>query len=191
MCAPPFFSAYPTDITPVPGTFVTPSFIPRGKGNYLLWHDSYLGGINTHGTTVGVSATEKTEVANQNGDLHDKAGQAELKANQAKAATAELLESINASQESVRNLVARIKLNPAYTQAIGEEMGIEGPDIQWDPATAKPELLARAGDHGEVVVEFVKGCSEGVNLYCQREGEADFAFLARDTHSPPIWTTVR
>jgi hypothetical protein len=39
---------------------------------------------------------------------------------------------------------------------------------------------------GSVELDFSKSISDGVNLYSQRDGEADFVFLARDTSSPYV-----
>ncbi|MBI5393687.1 MAG: hypothetical protein HZA91_00140 [Verrucomicrobia bacterium] len=37
---------------------------------------------------------------------------------------------------------------------------------------------------GVVKIDFVKGDSEGVNIYSKRDGDSDFIFLARDTYTP-------
>jgi hypothetical protein len=37
-----------------------------------------------------------------------------------------------------------------------------------------------------VEIQFTKLTSDGVNIYCKRDGDADFALLARDTASPYV-----
>jgi hypothetical protein len=51
---------------------------------------------------------------------------------------------------------------------------------------AQPVLVANPLPHGPVEVAFNKGKADGVNIYCQREGDTGFVFLARDTASPYV-----
>jgi hypothetical protein len=55
-----------------------------------------------------------------------------------------------------------------------------------DLSQAKPTLTATDKGAGQVVLDFVKSKSDGINIYGKREGEADFVFLARDTASPYV-----
>jgi hypothetical protein len=87
---------------------------------------------------------------------------------------------------ATRALVRRIKAHPNYTSAIGAQLGIEGPDVAVDLSEAKPVLTATPQRSGLVVIEFVKGQSDGVNIYSRRGTETGFTFLARDTASPYI-----
>lgn len=50
----------------------------------------------------------------------------------------------------------------------------------------KPGLTASDTSGGVVELAFSKSKSDGVNLYSQRDGEAGFVFLARDTSSPYV-----
>jgi hypothetical protein len=72
----------------------------------------------------------------------------------------------------------------AHTTALGESLGIEGPEDTTDLSNAQPTLEGRSQGGGLVEISFNKSTSEGVNLCSQREGEALFSFLARDTASP-------
>ena len=47
-------------------------------------------------------------------------------------------------------------------------------------------LLFKSGSGGVVELDFDKSISDGVNIYAQRDSDADFVFLARDTASPYI-----
>src|SRR5437870_2065641 len=42
-------------------------------------------------------------------------------------------------------------------------------------------FLLKSGPGGVVELDFDKSISDGVNIYAKRDGDADFAFLARDT----------
>ena len=94
-----------------------------------------------------------------------------------------------------RALTRRIKAHPAYTAALGNLLGIVGPEDTTDLSAVAPIISGSdpARRDGVVQVEFVKLTSDGVNLnpegfrgYSKRDGDADFVFLARDTATPYI-----
>ncbi len=82
-----------------------------------------------------------------------------------------------------RALAAQIKTNPAYTQAMGEDLGIVADEST--TTLTKPTLsLKLVGT--EPVVGFKKLSSDGIKLYSKRGAETDFSFLAVDTRSPYV-----
>jgi hypothetical protein len=89
-------------------------------------------------------------------------------------------------EQNSRALARRLKEHKNYTPALGEQLRIEGPEDTTDMSTARPRLNATARPHGLVELSFNKLKSEGVNIYSQREGDAAFVFLARDTSSPYV-----
>ena len=83
----------------------------------------------------------------------------------------------------LRTLINRIKTEPAYTQAMGADLGIIGTAQHTDFSAAKPALTAGMVG-GQITVAFKRGHSNGIRLYCKRGSETTFSFLALDTHSP-------
>ena len=81
-----------------------------------------------------------------------------------------------------------IKAHPAYTVALGNLLGIEGPDDGIDLSSRQPDISGTDRTGGQVQIDFNKLTSDGVNLYSKRDGDADFVFLARDTATPYIDT---
>ena len=84
--------------------------------------------------------------------------------------------------------IAAMKKKPFYTHAIGEDLGLIGPEAVFDPSAVPPvksEALS-----GSVEFVFKKRAPTeskshmGVWFESQLEGEADFSFLAIDTSSP-------
>ena len=76
----------------------------------------------------------------------------------------------------------------------GDHLGVEGPDISTDLSAAKPVLSGIDQTGGQVTLTFNKLKSDGINIYCQREGDNDWVLLARATTSPfldnrPLLTT--
>ena len=86
-------------------------------------------------------------------------------------------------------------INPFLpTVALGNLLGIEGPDGGIDLSTRQPDISGTDHTGGAVEIGFNKLTSDGVNIYSKREGDADFVFLAcgaevgrrraRDTQTP-------
>ena len=85
----------------------------------------------------------------------------------------------------LRETAQIIKASPDYTEDVGREFDIIGPENPFDPNTYKPELKLRKVSGG-VEVSFTKSQTDGINLYRRKSGEEKFSFLSRDTHSPYI-----
>lgn len=80
----------------------------------------------------------------------------------------------------ISRLVARIKASAAYTTAIGEDLGIVGPEFEADLSEGKPLLTVRlvAGGHPEIV--WKKGRYDALEIEVDRDGQG-FKFLSIDT----------
>ncbi len=85
----------------------------------------------------------------------------------------------------IKKLVKKIKAHPAYTKAIGEDLGIEGGVIIFEFDTYKPKLKVKTL-MGSRKLEFSKNQTDGVNVYSKLTGVDTWTFLARDTNSPYI-----
>jgi len=87
----------------------------------------------------------------------------------------------------LRLLVQRIQLAPGYTDAIGLNLGINGPDggaTAAAEASAKPTAKAAALAGSQVRIDFSKGDSDGVQVECRRAGESGWQPLGTDNYSP-------
>lgn len=84
----------------------------------------------------------------------------------------------------LRQLVARIKASPNYTESIGRDLGIidEAPAAPVGPI--KPTAKAVPLPGGGVRIEFSKAGFDGVLIEGSRGGEAGFSRLATDNYSP-------
>ncbi len=76
--------------------------------------------------------------------------------------------------------VQRIKGHPAYTTAIGEDLGIIGAEVVIDPTTLKPELKG-ALDGVRPLIKWKKSVADSLNIYVDRRDGQGFVFLVNDT----------
>ena len=160
------------------------SFVPRQQDAYVNWHDTLKSGVTA--ATPGASAADMTMLTADNAALHAKLTAATLADNASKAAHTDLNNAIASSQSNARKLSKRIKTSTSYTDVIGNQLGIIGPDDSTDMTQEQPTLDAEAGSAGTVEIGFNKMDAEGVHIYSMRDGDAGFTLLAGETHSPYV-----
>jgi hypothetical protein len=159
-------------------------FIPKQQAPYVQWHDTLKGGVSAN--TPGATAADMTMLTADNAALHAKMTAATLADNASKAAHADLNNAIATSKTNARLLAQRIKTSTTYTDVIGDQLNIIGPEDSTDMTQEKPALNAVAKLAGVVEIGFNKLDAEGVHIYGMRDGEAVFTLLASETHSPYI-----
>ena len=81
----------------------------------------------------------------------------------------------------IRELVTQIKANSAYTENIGEDLGIVGDEQTVDINKLKPTLTSEIVT-GHPVIKWTKGHAEALDIYVDRGDGAGFVFLATDSH---------
>jgi hypothetical protein len=81
-------------------------------------------------------------------------------------------------------LIARIKLDPGYTEAMGQDLGIIGAE-QGEKSSPKLTAKPEQGDGCQCVrLTFAKYGHMGVHLESRRGPAGDWEFLGIDTESP-------
>lgn len=161
-------------------------FVPKTQLGYLAWQDHLAATLPGHAVTLGLTVGDTGDLTTRNTGLHEQYDDVQATQNTAKAAVAAFAVAEAAGRLADRNLVARIKLSPNYTAAIGQTLGVIGAEDTTDLSTGKPTLVALDKLGGTVEVQFNKSISAGVDVYSKRDGDADFVFLARDTQSPYV-----
>jgi len=159
-------------------------FIPRNDNDLLIWHDQFKTNVLAQAATFGLVAADTTPITTDNTDLHTKITNLNATQATARQAVADKNISRGNSEKRARALARRIKAHPAYTVALGNLLGIIGPDDGIDLSGRQPDISADDRTGGQVQVNFNKLTSDGVNIYSKRDGDADFILLARDTESP-------
>lgn len=160
-------------------------FMPAADADLRDWLTNYSTQLGGSGTTLGILAPEvaltQGNIAVWN-DLHDAviAAKAALQSAVAEKDTAKTV-----LKAALRNQISRIKSNAAYTAAIGEAYDVVTEAVAFDPSTFKTTLKAQQ-EGSTIRIDFVKGQTEGVNVYARLNGQATWTFLARDTASPYV-----
>ncbi|NJA05259.1 hypothetical protein HC024_05865 [Methylococcaceae bacterium WWC4] len=158
-------------------------YLPRSDGELLLWHDRFKDNLIALKEKLGLSDDDIAVIVNDNEALHSKIAASNISAAAAQHANAEKTAACIQSGGHTRILARRIKTLSNYTQAIGNLLGIIGSESSQDLSEAKPVLKAIDQTGGVVEFSFLKGGSDGINLYCQRDNDAEFMFLARETQT--------
>ena len=159
-------------------------FIAKKEGDLDEQESNFITKFAIHAPTLGFEAAEvdSDRVILQ---AHQTAFHAMIaKKAEAKAAVAENEMKKSEAIAELRRIAKKIKGCSAYTDSIGKDLQIIGPDaIPPDLNFVKPSLKAVLSG-GVVVIEFDKQEMEGVKIYSKRGGETAFSFLGIDTHSP-------
>jgi hypothetical protein len=150
------------------------------ENNFTLKFPNYFAGF-------GFTALEKTALLGVISDHRSAYGTMAAKKAEAKSAVETNHAKKILAEEAIRKAVKRMKSQPSYTAAIGKELMIVGAEFLVEWSKAKPTLKLKI-DGKKVVVDFDKAHSDGVAIYCRRQGETDFSFLAIDTR-PPYYDT--
>ena len=87
-----------------------------------------------------------------------------------------------------RRGVANIKSENAYTNGMGEALGIVGDEQTFDPDKLKPVLTGEIVV-GHPVIKWTKGHADALDIYVDRGTGAGFVFLATDTQPDYTDTT--
>ena len=159
-------------------------YMPRSQMPYIRWHDNLKNTVTA--TTPGVKTGDITAMAADNADMHTKQAAILPAEDTSKAAHDALNTSIARSRKQVSQMVTNIQNDPAYTVEAGKLLGIEGAEDTTDMTQQQPLLVATAKSNGVVELGFNKMLAEGVHIRCQRDGDADYGFLASETHSPYV-----
>ncbi len=80
--------------------------------------------------------------------------------------------------DRLAGLVQRIKGHPAYTTAMGNDLGIIAPTQVIDPLTMQPVLTIKL-DAGRPHIKAVKGNADAIDLYVDRKDGNGFVLIGR------------
>ena len=157
------------------------NFIPASDHDFLAWFEHFITNLTQD---FGVSESDLNALKAANTDIHAKSAHANDTVALAKQATAEKNDSRQSAEAMIRAEVRRIKARADYTEGLGAQLGIVGPEHLFDIATSHPDLSGIDQTGGLVILSYTKRTSDGVNVYCQRGNDTDWVLIGRSTVSP-------
>jgi len=160
--------------------------MPSNDAAFLLFHDKLKREATAIGAALGISADDLAEITADNTAAHAKVDTAVNANSAAKQANKDKDNTLAAIKARVRKFAKRVLGHRDYTEEQGIQLGIVGVEDSTDMTIAQPVLVANPLPHAVVEIAFNKSKADGVNIYCQRDGDGAFAFLARDTSSPYV-----
>ena len=162
-------------------------YFPRRDKDFRTWFTNFIAKLRFYAVILGidvVSIDELEAVGIEHADDIDDNEAAQTTAEKArtkKDASGARVKPI------IRKRIKTLKLNDAYTDAQGQDMGIIGDEHVFDPDNYKPKLKLTLFP-SYIRLDFVKGhrIIEAVVIYSRLKGETVWQKLGVDFHSPYI-----
>ena len=159
------------------------------QDSFLDTHDMLLAGLtNPAVVALNISPADQALITTDNPKLHKAKSDDDIAFAASQQSTKDKNQLFILGKTNYRAVRQRIMKNAGYTPAIGELLGLELPE-----ATA-PGVVLGSGIilvmHGAALItggaqiKCTKGDAEAIDIYCQRDGDANPVFLQRVMHFP-------
>ena len=164
-------------------------YYPRTDGEKITWMTNFSMVLAPIAASLGLAPADTLAVTGALAAFQAAVADKVTKKAAAQSSTAACVTTDNATEDTIRSTVRRIKAHPTYTTAIGESLGIQAPESQPSGAESeRPDLETVSVVNGEVVLSFLKVGHTGVEIRSKRGAETEYTFLARDTEAPYVDT---
>lgn len=185
-------------------------YLPKREGDLVIWFNDHAAGVQTHGTTVGMSAAEKAQTLTDAATVEHAVEGRQLIDTDREEWTAYKdillyaplntplpgtptdankgtlgLGALAAIIARTRQMVERIKNHPAYTEAIGADLGVIAPAPP-PPGLESPDLEGEALTGFQVRLTWAMLGHDSVEIQSKRGSEPGFTMITIDTNSPYI-----
>jgi len=162
-------------------------YIPRNKYEFETWAVDFVKTSKENIGSFGITDKKYADLKKMAEDLVNGSVSLEKLMNE-KLKQVKITQAFRKKlEDACRATAQNIKTDAAYTEAVGRDFDIIGAENPFDPKTFKTVISLRRVSSG-VEVSFEKSETEGINLYRRIEGETNWQYMARDTHSPYIDT---
>lgn len=160
-------------------------YIPKGIDDIDTFFETWKTNIPTVIATLGLPPTHADAVLLRVADTRAKFTAWKDIKTQAQSKADDFYTSLKSTLTGFRPYNQNLKTTSGYTTALGETIGIEGPEeTPFDETTAKPKGKA-IYEGGQVTVSFNKPKQvASVEIKSKRGNETSFTYLADDTNSP-------
>jgi hypothetical protein len=180
------------------------SYIPTSDAEKGIWLNNFTTKLSLHATVLGVTPAELTAVQKDNtmyqyiismievyrqtlSNLTGYKNMLKRSVGQQHIGAVPVLPTLPASPavvsegifERITMLVARFKKTVGYTDNIGSDLGVISPVTPpVDVTTLKPELIVKL-NVGRPHIKWIKGVSDAIDLYVDRDDGSGFVLLGR------------
>ncbi|MBI3501949.1 MAG: hypothetical protein HY063_09150 [Bacteroidetes bacterium] len=161
-------------------------FIPKRKGNRILWSTNMRAKIQTHGPNLSLTGQEVTDSVNFiDGYTNTEAALDAVKVdahNKSKA----VKNALKAMTSDLRKKAKRMKNCNGYTDAIGKDLEIEGAEHLAHLDLYKPKIRKAFIDSGFVHILAMKGDAEAYNVYARLKGQTAWMLIGSKVKYTPF-----
>lgn len=158
-------------------------FIPKADDALCVWLKNFKQKLSISAKLFGISEKELKAYQVQYDDLLEIIEGVNLSKTELKQKIELKYEMKNEVITNIRNLAEEILNNKLYTEDIGKQLGIVDNTVKIDITKAKP-LLTATLVNGEILISYEYSVANGIAIYCKRNTESNFSFLAMETDNP-------
>ncbi|MBK7380947.1 MAG: hypothetical protein IPJ03_18490 [Ignavibacteriales bacterium] len=163
-------------------------YLPTDTGGKILWLTNFVAKLAVHGAALGVTPAKQTALSTRLNNFQTAVDAAEAAKTtyHSKVADARISQRVVISDlGGARSIVNEIQESPALTDIIEQDLGIIALEGELDPNVLVPIIknLLATGE-GWVLVNFLKGKAERINIYCKRGNETEFTLIGTDGETP-------
>lgn len=148
-------------------------YVPRTDGGQLAWCPNLKAKIASYATQLGVTTEDQTIITTGCDAIRDVILDAQTKRLAATMARTIKDEKRAAEIAKMRVVIARLKTSANYTKAIGEDMGVVGSTVPFDPNTYTPHLRAMP-IIGGTRLTWVRGRAQLVKVFRRLKGQTEW-----------------
>lgn len=153
---------------------------PTTDGGQLVWYPNFLDKLPTYATVLNLTAGEVTDAVASCNAIVDAILDDQNHRSEAAMARAIKLQTQGIEGAKVNNLVARLKTSSGYSDAIGQDLGVVGSNIPFDPTTYRP-LLRVTSVIGGLRLSWVRGQAQVMKVYTRLQGQTEWKVLTMST----------
>lgn len=165
-------------------------YMPRKNAEKVVWAGNFKTKIAGVATDLGISDPDVAAITDAANAIISSTNAIEAAITSKEAAVNAATLAIQNAEALIRTQVKRLKTAPAYTESIGEDLGVVGAENTLDPNTSQPEITLKKDVAGWRIDFNLKGFFDSVNVYRQLPTDTAMHFLATDTSTPYIDTTA-
>ncbi|MBS4028142.1 MAG: hypothetical protein KGZ58_05820 [Ignavibacteriales bacterium] len=160
-------------------------YMPRTEAEFVHWGGNLVSKLPNFAQTLGITNDQIAILTQELDDLRAKIGEATTVKTSLQSLTQLKNETYHRARKHARDISVIAKRNDNYTQAVGEDLGIEAPETplaKGNPDAAPIFFITSMTDM--VRLDWVKEDNDGVVIESKRGTEAAWTRLDKDTISP-------